>query len=234
MSEPNRVASRIQSAIETCRAWDADSTLLVECRAQIPFHLLCPEQYYIDTHNRSKGNDVTIDDKKKKERSITKSPFAKNDDDKYEGDDLLLKRLTLFFQDLMTWVNNPPCSHCGCTTTESRGSRGAETKEEREGKASRVECKYVESVYFRCVSYRWFNPRVTMKISYKPTITQIFISKCIIAQLATVQPHFLDTTRHVNYWKLKRVDVVNMQIYLAYFVGLLDLTLGMFNANLKN
>lgn len=40
----------------------------------------------------------------------------------------------------MTWVNQPPCSKCGNEENmESRTTRGAETQEEREGGATRVE-----------------------------------------------------------------------------------------------
>ena len=65
------------------------------------------------------------------------------DDEKYEGDDLLLKRLTLYFQkDFMQWVNNPSCElNCAVRliNTKCRNVRGPTTPEEREGQASRVE-----------------------------------------------------------------------------------------------
>jgi len=57
------------------------------------------------------------------------SCFRDNDDD-YEGDDLLLKCLTLYFkQEVMTWVNQPPCSNESC--------KGNEDGKQMEGKGTR-------------------------------------------------------------------------------------------------
>jgi len=116
------LSPRTTSGLNTVRQWESDKELLKECRDQIPFHLLCPEQY----HHLNAEN-------------IEESPYAKPDDDKYQGDDLLLKRLTLYFKEIMTWVNNPPCALCGCADTKGRNTRGPISPEEREGQATRVE-----------------------------------------------------------------------------------------------
>jgi len=118
-----RLSPRLQSGLATVKQWEADKELLKECRQQIPFHLLCPEQF----HHLNKKEQVK------------ESPYAKDNDNMYTGDDLLLKRLALYFKGIMTWVNNPPCDLCGSTETKCRNTRGPITREEREGQASRVE-----------------------------------------------------------------------------------------------
>ena len=102
---------RVQSAIATVEGWDANPSLLAECRAQIPFK---------DIQNHTREDDIL-----------------------YRGNALFLKQFTLYFKEnVMTWVNNPPCVKCGNTGTESRSTRGPSTSEEREGGASRVEVYY--------------------------------------------------------------------------------------------
>mmetsp|Transcript_760 Transcript_760/g.1304 ORF Transcript_760/g.1304 Transcript_760/m.1304 type:complete len:849 (-) Transcript_760:1998-4544(-) len=120
----DKLTSRINAGIATVQQWEADEQLLQECRAQIPFHLLCPDQFY---HLYQE------------ERICDDSPYAKEDDMNYQGDDLLLKRLTLYFKQIMMWVNNPPCELCGSCDTKCRHVRGAIRPDEKEGQASRVE-----------------------------------------------------------------------------------------------
>jgi len=111
---------RICSAITTVEAWDADPLLLAECRLMIPFDSLM------------EGNESVLSQKE--------SLYVREDDFLYSGNALFLKRLALFFQkDVMTWVNNPPCSNCGSKDTECQGIRGPESPAEREGQAGRVE-----------------------------------------------------------------------------------------------
>lgn len=117
------LSPRLRSGLATVKQWEADKELLKECRQQIPFHLLCPEQF----HHLNKNEQVK------------ESPYGKDNDNMYKGDDLLLKRLALYFKGIMTWVNNPPCDLCGSTETKCRNTRGPMSREEREGQASRVE-----------------------------------------------------------------------------------------------
>jgi hypothetical protein len=120
-SKDDRFVSRIQSAIQTVQAWDADPALLAECRALIPFEDLIPPSVA-------------------KFAIPNKSKYHQDDDHLYAGNALLLKRLTKYFQtDVMTWVNQPPCRICGRKEMESRGVRGPETQEEQDGGAGRVE-----------------------------------------------------------------------------------------------
>jgi hypothetical protein len=125
-SKDERFVSRIQAAIQTVQAWDADPALLAECRALIPFEdLIPPSEAKFAIPNKSK--------------------YHQDDDHLYmntgsSNNTLLLKRLTKYFQtDVMTWVNQPPCRTCGRKEMESRGVRGPETQEEKEGGAGRVE-----------------------------------------------------------------------------------------------
>jgi peptide-N4-(N-acetyl-beta-glucosaminyl)asparagine amidase len=117
--------ARIRSGSQTVEAWDADSSLLAECRLMIPFEQLQPEL---------KGNQNLLGE-------ALDSPYQRDDDFLYEGNALFLKRLTLFFQkDVMTWVNQPKCQQCGAKDKmEHTDTRGPATEEEREGQANRVE-----------------------------------------------------------------------------------------------
>ena len=113
--------ARIRSGIATVEAWDADPSLLAECRLMIPFDRLMPESQQ------------------------EKSPYFRDNDFLYQGNALFLKRLTLFFQkEVMTWVSAPPCEKCG-GDTECKGTRGPISQEEREGRADRVEVYHCKS-----------------------------------------------------------------------------------------
>ena len=127
-----KLSARINSGLETVRQWESDKELFKLIRNEIiPFHLLCPQQYHHLAEDKS---------------AIKESPYVKPDDQKYQGDDLLLKRLTLWFQkDVMTWVNNPSCDLCGSTETKCRNVRGPISPEERIGRANRVEVYYCKN-----------------------------------------------------------------------------------------
>lgn len=126
MSE--KLSSRINSGLATVKQWESDKELLTLTRDQIPFDLLCPKQYHHQHHQRK--DETTM---------IEESPYAQPGDDKYQGDDLLLKRLALYFKKMMTWVNNPSCELCGSTETKCKHIRGPISPEERQGQATRVE-----------------------------------------------------------------------------------------------
>lgn len=136
MSE--RITAKIVSGLKTVEKWESED-LLLACRNEIRFHEICPEQYYLPPITQD--HHGTAPDERAKP-----SPFAQPDDHKYQGDDLLLKRMTAYFKSIMTWVNNPPCELCAFSDTKFRSTRGPLTAEERDGEASRVE------VYFcpRC------------------------------------------------------------------------------------
>ena len=97
---------------------------------------------------------------------VTKSPYFRDDDVNYEGDDLLLKRLTLYFkEEVMKWCNQPPCSNENCTGNEDgkkmemKGMRGPITQEEKTGGASRVEVYNCTLCNTETVFPRYNNPR---------------------------------------------------------------------------
>ena len=147
---------RIESAIRTAKQWESDKSLLTEIRTSIPFEDLVPElcvpikdrcQSFFHGNHESKNEDG--DAVVKLRESLTR-----NDDTNYEGDDLLLKRLTLYFKrEIMTWVNAPPCINPNCSGNEdgkkmkNEGVRGPQTEEEKNGQATRVESKW-----FPCIS----------------------------------------------------------------------------------
>lgn len=138
----DQFVSRLHSGLTTVKKWD-NQDLLKKCRSEIPFHELCPEQFFLaDDENSSKA-----------------SPYAKDDDYKYQGDDLLLKRLTKYFQSIMTWVNNPPCELCSSKETKLRSTRGPITPEERDGEASRVEVYFCQMCNAETTTFpRYNNP----------------------------------------------------------------------------
>ena len=104
---------RISSSIKTVQSWENDTTLLQKCRAEIPWdELWNANGTYSHPHDRM-----------------------------IEGNALVLQRLCRWFQKSMKWVNNPPCTVCGCKETEMTTVRGPETEEEIEGNAKRVEGK---------------------------------------------------------------------------------------------
>lgn len=95
---------------------------------------------------------------------MKESPYARPDDENYDGDDLFLKRLVLFFKESMTWVNNPPCVVCGSDQTTMAKCTGPITTEEREGEASRVERYHCPKCNDITTSFpRYNNPRAILK-----------------------------------------------------------------------
>lgn len=161
MSDP--LSSRIASGLQTVKAWDEDPALLKTVRDSIPFEKLLPEWYENRNDNGDNGVGPTyppdgalrdmfprrilqLSSKNSTAHRISQhaSPYAREDDVSYEGDDLFLKRLTLYFKlDVMTWVNNPCCDSCGDTKTTNCGMRGPMTAEEVQGQAGRVERKFL-------------------------------------------------------------------------------------------
>jgi hypothetical protein len=117
--------TRIKSAVDTAKRWENDKSLLAEVRASIPIRALVPElvcdteatwKFYLDRCNEGGGTDEA------KEGGGDEVEFRLNggdaieymtscfrdDDADWEGDDLLLKRLTLYFkQEVMVWCNQP-------------------------------------------------------------------------------------------------------------------------------
>ena len=109
--------SRIESAINTAKRWESDKQLLTEIRASIPFKELVPE-LVCETEDRCRSylnNSSTVEVKedddaaKEVDEDIQyKTSCFRDDDGDWEGDDFLLKRLTLYFkQEVMTWCNQP-------------------------------------------------------------------------------------------------------------------------------
>mmetsp|Transcript_17358 Transcript_17358/g.26215 ORF Transcript_17358/g.26215 Transcript_17358/m.26215 type:complete len:912 (-) Transcript_17358:287-3022(-) len=151
---PAKFARRIDSGFDTVKEWENEE-LLKECRAQIPFHILCPEQYHgrTDMDMDDGGMDMCT--------SIEQSPYINPEDDhKYQGDDLFLKRLAKYFQEIMTWVNNPPCELCNSDQTKCRQTRGPLTSEEFDGKASRVEIYWCPNCNAETTTFpRYNSPR---------------------------------------------------------------------------
>ena len=157
MSDP--LSSRIASGLQTAKAWE-DPQLLKTVRDSIPFQKLLPEWYANADHRNDGVDDDALrhmfprrvfqssdEDGTASQSHI--SPYARDDDASYEGDDLLLKRLTLYFKlDVMTWVNNPCCDSCGDTNTTNCGIRRPMTTEEVQGQAGRVECKSSSQIKF--------------------------------------------------------------------------------------
>jgi len=148
------IHSRIDSALRTAKTWENDPLLLAEIRASIPFvDLLCGEECAVEVAWRQLTADEAgavdaAEIKRDESTTIIKcsKDLFRDDDAEFEGDDLLLKRLTLYFkQDVMKWVNQPPCSNPNCTGNEdgkqmtSKGVRGPVSDEEKNRAASRVE-----------------------------------------------------------------------------------------------
>lgn len=107
---------RIESAIRTAKRWEQDKDLLAEIRASIPFKELVPDLVCeTEAQWRSYLNSNAKDDAKKDVVGDTstddikyKTSCFKDDDADWEGDDLLLKRLSLYFKlEVMTWCNQP-------------------------------------------------------------------------------------------------------------------------------
>ena len=134
--EDQKFLDRIQSSLNTTRQWEGlpltnDQVtlndqqhkeyiaLLQACRAVIPWDDLSNPQ----------------------------GPYSRPDEDRWlqgNANALFLQRLCRWFPSFMTWVNIPRCQVCGCAECEMKTVRGAETKEEREGNAKRVEGKFTD------------------------------------------------------------------------------------------
>jgi len=143
---------RIESAIRTAKQWESDKALLAKIRASIPLKELVPELVCeAEARWRSYLNDNTAGAAEKEatgecDGANCKTSCFRDDDADWEGDDLLLKRLTLYFkQEVMVWCNQPPCSNPNCKGNEDgkqmeyKGVRGPETEEEKSGGAGKVE-----------------------------------------------------------------------------------------------
>jgi hypothetical protein len=131
---------RLQSTVQTVKAWDADVDLIQKCRSQIPWDEL-------------------------RDRD---GMYSKTEDRLLQGNALLLQRLSRWFQKSMTWVNSPPCTQCGNTNCEGKGSRGPETDEEKNGQASRVEGKsnHTELIYIHVFFIAIINRLLKLHLLY--------------------------------------------------------------------
>jgi peptide-N4-(N-acetyl-beta-glucosaminyl)asparagine amidase len=130
-AEDEQFRRRIQGAIETVKAWDADEALLRQVCESIPFADLRSNH---DNNNKSNNNK-----------------FSRPEDAVLEPTVRFVQRLARYFQDKMTWINQPACPCQQCTnnnngsnsnkksTMDPQGTRGPETEEEKAGGASRVE-----------------------------------------------------------------------------------------------
>ena len=172
--------SRIESAITTAKRWESDKSLFDEVRASIPLRELVPEliceleerwtAYEKWSASKTKETVTTEVEEDGDDDNIAtieyKTACFRDDDVEWEGDDLLLKRLTLYFkQEVMTWCNQPPCSNPNCTGNddgkqmESVGTRGPETDEEINGHASRVELYNCKLCNTKTTFPRYNSPR---------------------------------------------------------------------------
>lgn len=111
----SNLSSRAESAINVAKRWDSDKSLLAEIRASIPMKDLVPE-LVCETEARWKlymnkfAVDGGVEDGSINQADglTCKTSYFRDDDGAWEGDDLLLKRLTLYFkQDVMVWCNQP-------------------------------------------------------------------------------------------------------------------------------
>jgi len=134
--EDQKFLDRVQASAKTVRNWDADTELLEKCRSLVPLEELL-------------GSSSIINDDKEK-----KLPYYNAETDRLlrssgscfgnvaggsDSNALFLQRLCRWFQSYMSWMNNPPCKKCGFKDTEMKTVRAAETAEEIEGLAKRVE-----------------------------------------------------------------------------------------------
>lgn len=162
---------RIDSAIRTAKQWESDKSLLTEIRESIPMELLVPElvcEREADWRSFLSGDGNTSS--AGAGENVTKSPYFRDDDVNYEGDDLLLKRLTLYFKtEVMKWCNQPPCCNSTCTGNddgkkmETKGVRGPTTQEEKTGGASRVEVYNCTLCNTETTFPRYNSPRALLK-----------------------------------------------------------------------
>ena len=185
--------ARIQSAISTVQAWDADRSLLDECRALIPLDILVPPA----------DKEPTF------VAGLPKSPYARDDDYLYQGNALLLQRMAYFFQkDVMTWINAPKCSHCGSSDVDHETVRGPLTPEEREGGASRVEGTFQPMNDSQTTGLGVFLCVMFTEISVCPF-------KCTSAKIAMAKLAFLDTTRFASCSRHGKAVAGNTRICLV-------------------
>ncbi len=137
---------KIASGLKIVEEWEYED-LLLACRKEIPFHEICPEQHFLSPTNGDNPREKH-------------SPYAKPDDHKYNGGDLLLKRMTVYFQSIMTWVNDPECELCGHKDTKLRFIRGPLTAEEHEGEAGSVEVYFCPRCNAETTTFpRYNNPK---------------------------------------------------------------------------
>jgi hypothetical protein len=116
--DDQKFLERVRSSLKTVQQWDADPELLQECRNQIPW-----EELRGNDGDENDGNNFSSEDR------LLDSSNA-----------LFLQRLCRWFpKQVMTWVNTPPCKDCGAKDCEMKTVRGAETEEEKDGEAKRVE-----------------------------------------------------------------------------------------------
>lgn len=117
------LSSRVESAVNVAKRWESDESLLAEIRASIPIKELVPElvcetearwRFYLsktaadDGEEAKDGKIVDVDAGIKEDAIQYKISCFRDDDAAWEGDDLLLKRLTLYFkQEVMVWCNQP-------------------------------------------------------------------------------------------------------------------------------
>ncbi|KAL7538660.1 hypothetical protein ACHAWF_006166 [Thalassiosira exigua] len=164
---------RIESAARTAQQWEGDKFLLEEIRASVPLRDLVPEQVR-DVEARCRaylGGDAPGGDEIEEGPAAADSnPYFADDDLEWEGDDLLLKRLTLYFKrHVMAWCNQPPCSNPDCKGNEdgtkmtSKGVRGPQTEEEKTGQAGRVEVYTCQLCEAETTFPRFNSPRALFK-----------------------------------------------------------------------
>ena len=121
--------SRIESAVNTAKRWESDKSLLAEVRASIPIVELVPElvcetearwKSYLDACDAGDVAEEAKEEDEEDEEDVEgkaneddpikyrTSRFRDESDSDWEGDDLLLKRLTLYFKrEVMAWCNQP-------------------------------------------------------------------------------------------------------------------------------
>jgi peptide-N4-(N-acetyl-beta-glucosaminyl)asparagine amidase len=114
-------ARKLAGAVATVQAWEDDPSLLQECRVLLPWEALRDER------------GIYADYPQDHVRLF--SPNAR-----------FVNRMARWFKrDFMTWVNNPPCALCASPDTRYETVRSAETAEEEEGQAKRVEVYWCET-----------------------------------------------------------------------------------------
>ena len=204
------IHSRIESANRTAKQWEADRTLLEDIRASIPVKELVPE-LVCDNEKRwsvflDGGSDWSVP-----VQCMTEC--FKEDDGDWEGDDLLLKRLTLYFkQSVMKWCNQPPCSNPKCKGNEdgkqmeAKGVRGPITDDEKAGKASRVEVYTCRLCGAETTFPRYNSPRMLNKsrLGRCGEFANLFGTYCRALGFDT--RYILDLTDHVwvEVWSVRQ------------------------------